>query len=195
MRVALDVQGRVGLPVRIGLHTGTAVERDGDYFGRTLNRAARIMSAGHGGQILVSDVTAGLIRDDAAELVDLGEHRFAGVDNPIHLWQLGGREFPPLRTSTALAGNLPHPLDTFIGRGDELGMLSGLIATHRLVTVVGVGGMGKTRLVIAPRNSNLPGVSWSPEWESNPRPTHYECVQRRPARIVTSDGCCLTRLL
>ncbi len=148
LRAALDVQGRVGLPVRMGLHTGTAVERDDDYFGRTLNRAARIMSAGHGGQILVSDVTAGLIRDDTADLVDLGDHRFAGVDDPIRLWQVGGREFPPLRTSTALAGNLPDPLDSFIGRTEELGVLSGLLATHRLVTVVGVGGMGKTRLVV-----------------------------------------------
>ncbi len=148
LRAALDVQGRVGLPVRMGLHTGTAVERDGNYFGRTLNRAARIMSAGHGGQILVSDVTAGLIRDEAVDLADLGEHRFAGVDDRIRVWQVGGREFPPLRTSTALAGNLPDPLDSFIGRTNELGVLSGLLATHRLVTVVGVGGMGKTRLVV-----------------------------------------------
>ncbi len=145
---ALDVQAGVRLPVRMGLHTGTAVERDGDYFGRTLNRAARIMSAGHGGQIVVSDVTAGLIRDETANLMDLGEHRFAGVEVPIRLWQVGSGEFPPLRTSTAVAGNLPDPLDSFVGRSEELGVLSGWIAARRLVTVVGVGGMGKTRLVI-----------------------------------------------
>ncbi len=148
LRAALDVQRCVGLPVRMGLHTGTAVERDGDYFGRTLNRGARIMSAGHGGQIVVSDVTAGLVRDDSADLTDLGEHRFVGVDDPIRVWQVGGRKFPPLRTSTAAAGNLPDPLDTFVGRTEELGVLSGLITAHRLVTVVGVGGMGKTRLVV-----------------------------------------------
>lgn len=144
---ALEVQERVRLPVRIGLHTGTAVERDGNYFGRTLNRAARIMSAAHGGQIVVSDVTAGLIRDDA-DVVDLGEHRLAGVERAIRLWQVGGRQFPPLRTSKAVAGNLPAPLDSFVGRSEELGVLSELIATHRLVSVVGVGGMGKTRLAI-----------------------------------------------
>lgn len=91
---ALEVQAQVRLPVRMGLHTGTAVERDGNYFGRTLNRAARIMSAGHGGQIVVSDVTAGLIRDEA-DIVDLGEHRLAGVERAIRLWQVGGRQFPP----------------------------------------------------------------------------------------------------
>ena len=129
MRAALEAQDRVGLPVRMGLHTGTAVERDGNYFGRTLNRAARIMSAGHGGQIVLSDVTAALIRDDA-DVVDLGEHRLAGVDRAIRLWQVGGREFPPLRTSTAVAGNLPAPLDSFVGRTEELDVLSDLMRTH-----------------------------------------------------------------
>ena len=64
VRAAVDAQERVRLPVRMGLHTGTAEERDGNYFGRTLNRAARIMAAGHGGQIVLSDVTAGLVRDE-----------------------------------------------------------------------------------------------------------------------------------
>ncbi len=97
---AVAVQSCVGLPVRIGLHTGTAVERDGDYFGRTLNRAARIMAAGHGGQIVLSDVTAGLIRDEQADLTDLGEHRFTGVDAPIRLWQVGRGEFRHCAPST-----------------------------------------------------------------------------------------------
>ena len=163
LRAALDVQRCVGLPVRMGLHTGTAVERDGDYFGRTLNRGARIMSAGHGGQIVVSDVTAGLVRDDIADLTDLGEHRFAGVDDPIRVWQVGGRKFPPLRTLTVAGGNLPDPLDSFVGRAKELGVLSGLITAHRLVTVVGVGGMGKTRLVVEAGHwvqSNFAGGVW-----------------------------------
>lgn len=94
-------------------------------------------SAGHGGQIVLSDVTAGLIRDET-DVVDLGEHRLAGVERAIRLWQVGGRQFPPLRTTTAVAGNLPSPLDSFVGRSEELVVLSGLIATHRLVTVVGV---------------------------------------------------------
>ena len=147
VRAAVDAQERVRLPVRMGLHTGTAEERDGNYFGRTLNRAARIMATGHGGQVVLSDVTAGLVRDEVS-VTDLGEHRLAGVERVMRLWQVGGRAFPPLRTSSVISGNLPIPLDRFVGRLDELGVLANLMKTHRLVTVVGVGGMGKTRLVI-----------------------------------------------
>ena len=147
LRAAVEVQDRVRLPVRMGLHTGTAEERDGNYFGRTLNRAARIMSAGHGGQIVVSDVTAALVVDDW-DVTDLGEHRLAGVERLMRLWQVGARDFPPLRTSTAIVGNLPAPLDRFVGRTEELRVLSDLMEAQRLVTVVSVGGMGKTRLVI-----------------------------------------------
>ena len=147
LRAAVDGQGRLGLPVRMGLHTGTAEERDGNYFGRTLNRAARIMSAGHGGQILLSDVTAGLVRDDV-EVTDLGEHRLAGVETLMRLWQVGHDRFPSLRTVSAEVGNLPVPLDSFVGRASEFELLSELLKSWRLVTVVGVGGMGKTRLVV-----------------------------------------------
>ena len=147
VQAAVDGQGRVGLPVRMGVHSGNAEERGGNYFGRTLNRAARVMAAGHGGQILLSDVTAGLVRDDV-EVTDLGEHRLVGLEAPMRLWQVGHVQFPPLRTATSSTGNLPVPLDTFVGRVDELQLLSELLKTQRLVTVVGVGGMGKTRLVI-----------------------------------------------
>jgi predicted ATPase/class 3 adenylate cyclase len=147
LQAAVDGQGRLGLPVRMGLHTGSAEERDGNYFGRTLNRTARIMSAGHGGQILLSDVTAGLVRDDV-EVTDLGEHRLAGVETPMRLWQVGHVQFPPLRTVSLATGNLPVTLDSFVGRTNEFEMLSELVKNRRLVTVVGVGGMGKTRLVV-----------------------------------------------
>ena len=147
LQAAVDGQHRVALPVRMGLHTGTAEERDGNYFGRTLNRAARVMSAGHGGQILLSDVTAGLVRDDA-DLTDLGEYRLAGLEAPMRLWQVGSAAFPPLRTATHAAGNLPTPLDRFVGRVEEVAVLLELLETERLVTVVGVGGMGKTRLAV-----------------------------------------------
>lgn len=147
LRAAVESQDRVRLPVRMGLHTGTAEERDGNYFGRTLNRTARITAAGHGGQIVVSDVTAALIRDDC-DMTDLGEHRLAGVEQVMRLWQVGGQHFLPLRTDRATGGNLPAPLDSFVGRTEELRVLADLMKTHRLVTVVGVGGMGKTRLLI-----------------------------------------------
>ena len=77
----------------------------------------------------------------------------------MRLWQVAGREFPPLRTSTAISGNLPVAMDCFVGRTEELGVLSELMKTHRLVTVVGVGGMGKTRLVIEACHSGPSSVA------------------------------------
>ncbi len=145
---AVAVQSCVGLPVRMGLHTGTAVERDGDYFGRTVNRAARIMAAGHGGQIVLSDVTAGLMRDEQAELTDLGEHRFTGVDAPIRLWQVGRGEFPSLRTVDVVPGNLPVQESSFVGRDDDVATIIDAVGGHRVVTLIGVGGVGKTRLAV-----------------------------------------------
>ncbi len=147
VRAALEAQARLDLPVRMGLHTGSADERDGNYFGRTLNRCARSMSAGHGGQILISDSTASLVRDDAL-LTDLGEHTLPGLTSPIRVWQVGGDAFPPLRTGHVRAGNLSLPLDEFVGRLDEMMDLLERLAAHRLVTIVGVGGMGKTRLAV-----------------------------------------------
>ena len=147
LRAAIETRDGVRLPVRMGLHTGTAEERDGNYFGRTLNRGARIMAAGHGGQILLSDATASLVRDET-RLTDLGEHRLAGLDSTLRLWQVGAEQHPRPRTVEDRRGNLSVPLDPFIGRVAELDDLLGLIGAHRLVTIVGVGGMGKTRLVI-----------------------------------------------
>jgi predicted ATPase/class 3 adenylate cyclase len=147
VRAAVEAQASVGLPVRMGVHTGTAEERHGNYFGRTLNRGARIMAAGQGGQILLSETTAALVRDELL-LVDLGEHQFADVGSPIRVWQVGDGVFAALRSLSAAAGNLPVLLDSFVGRAVELTRLLELMATSRLVTVVGVGGMGKTRLVI-----------------------------------------------
>ena len=107
----------------MGLHTGVAEERDGNYFGRTLNRAARIMAAGHGGQILLSDATAAMLRGETV-LADLGEHQLTGLGAPLRIWQVGGELFPALRTSTVVVGNLPVPLDSFVGRTTELSRLS-----------------------------------------------------------------------
>jgi predicted ATPase/class 3 adenylate cyclase len=143
---AVDAQARLELPVRIGLHTGEAESRDGDYFGPTLNLTARVMDAGHGGQLLVSSSTAGLAREHA--LVDLGEHHLKGLDTTEHIFQVGLGEFPPLRTPRQAAGNLPVELSTFVGRSHEVKALGEELADHRLVTLIGVGGTGKTRLAI-----------------------------------------------
>jgi predicted ATPase/class 3 adenylate cyclase len=143
---AMDAQSLLQLPVRIGLHTGEAESREGDYFGPTLNITARIMDAGHGGQILVSASTAGLVRDHL--LVDLGQHHLKGLEQPERVFQVGRGEFPPLRTPRQTAGNLPVDLSTFIGRSHEVKGLVEELAEHRLVTLIGVGGTGKTRLAI-----------------------------------------------
>ncbi len=143
---AIDAQGQLTLPVRIGIHTGEAELRDGDYFGPTVNRAARVMDAGNGGQILVSSATASLASDH--ELVDLGEHHLKGLTSPERLFQVGSDNFPPLRVARQRVGNLPVELTTFIGRFNEVEKLAAELSDNRLVTLIGVGGTGKTRLAV-----------------------------------------------
>ena len=110
---AIDAQRELQLPVRMGIATGEAELRDGDYFGTVLNRAARVMAAGHGGQILVADSTAGLL--SGVDLVNLGPRRLRDVPNPITMFQLrrpGLRtDFPPLRTLDPNPGNLRRAID------------------------------------------------------------------------------------
>ncbi|MFT6290214.1 MAG: putative ATPase/class 3 adenylate cyclase [Ilumatobacter sp.] len=141
--------------VRMGIHTGTAIERAGDYFGPVLNRCARLMSVGHGGQVLVSGTTAKLLRghiDTDWQLVDLGEHRLKDLAVPEHIFQLGHPELPaefaPLRTMDAGLNNLPLQLTTFVGRTQELEQVGELLGHLRLVTLAGSGGSGKTRLAL-----------------------------------------------
>ena len=144
------------LPVRMGIATGEAELRGDDYFGPALNRAARVMAAGHGGQILVADGTQALVRDrlpDGATLRDLGEHRLRGVPRPERIFQLVVlgllSDFPPL--TTARHDNLPVQATSFIGPERELRDIAALLADPgiRLVTLTGPGGTGKTRLAIA----------------------------------------------
>lgn len=151
---ALTAQARLELPVRMGLHTGEAMSRDGDFFGPTLNRAARVMDAGHGRQVLVSSTTAGLVTGH--ELVDLGEHLLKGLAAPEQIFQVGHGDFPELRTPRPTVGNLPVELSTFIGRSDEVATLADEIMNHRLVTLIGVGGTGKTRLALETGSSLSP---------------------------------------
>jgi predicted ATPase/class 3 adenylate cyclase len=147
--------GLGGLKIRIGLHTGEAELRDEDYYGSDLNRAARLMSVAHGDQIVVSQLTGGLVRDalpDGVELVDLGEHRLRDVAAPIQVFQVTHpdlpREFPPLRSLQAVVGNLPSQLTSFVGRDDAVATLVGALDHARLVTLTGTGGVGKTRLAL-----------------------------------------------
>ncbi len=134
------------LRVRMGLHTGVVEERDGNYFGPAVNVAARIMAAGHGGQVLVSAVTAGLV--GSAGLSDLGEHTFTGLDAPERVYQVGEGTFPLLESLGAVPSNLPAERSVFVGRRRELATIADLVRSARLVTLTGVGGVGKTRLAI-----------------------------------------------
>jgi predicted ATPase/class 3 adenylate cyclase len=148
--------GRLGkLPVRMALHTGTVEPRTGDYYGLPLNRTARLLRAGHGGQILLSQATYELVRDELPEgvaLRDLGEHRLKDLQRPEQVYQLLHPElpagFPPLRSLEVRSRHLPVQLTSFIGREREMNELKRLLATHRLVTLTGTGGCGKTRLAI-----------------------------------------------
>ncbi len=142
------------LKIRVGLHTGEAEVRDGDYFGITLSRAARLMDAAHGGQVLVSSSSAALLGElpDDLSLTDLGEHRLKDLSGREHIFQLTGAElqleFPPIRTLDAVDNNLPEQLSAFVGRRSELAMVRDMLRQDRLVTLTGVGGMGKTRLAV-----------------------------------------------
>ena len=133
--------------VRMGLHTGEAELRDGGYFGTTVNRAARLMAVGHGGQVLCSAVTAGLVEGDVP-LVDLGEHRLRDLDRAMHVFQVGGSSFEPLGSLEVLPGNLPSLTSSFVGRQAEMAAVAKQLGAARLVTLTGVGGVGKTRLAL-----------------------------------------------
>jgi predicted ATPase/class 3 adenylate cyclase len=150
VNAAIDAQRELQLPVRMGLATGEAELRDGDYFGTVLNRAARVMAAGHGGQILLAESTAGLL--SGVDLVDLGPRRLRDVPNPITVFQVNApglpEDFPPLRTLDPSPGNLRPQTTSFIGRESELDEVQAAVKAHRLVTLTGVGGVGKTRLAL-----------------------------------------------
>lgn len=158
--------GPVGeLRVRMGLHTGAPLLRDGDYLGPPVNRAARICDAGHGQQILVSGVTARLVQEqrlEGLELRDLGHHQLPGLSEPTRLYQvchpdLPRGAFPPVRTLDHHPHNLPQALTSFVGRDAELRDVERLLAHEdaRLLTLTGPGGSGKTRLALAVAGQQL----------------------------------------
>jgi predicted ATPase/class 3 adenylate cyclase len=141
------------LRVRMALHTGVTEERDGDYYGPPMNRVARLLSTGHGGQILLSETTALLVRETLpsdATLLDLGEHHLKDLTQPERVFQVRvpglSAEFPALRSLDALPNNLPRQLTSFVGREREMQEIKRLLGATSLLTLVGTGGAGKTRL-------------------------------------------------
>jgi predicted ATPase/class 3 adenylate cyclase len=147
---AVAAQRELELPVRMGIATGEADLRGTDYFGAVLNRAARVMAAGHGGQVLMVESTASLV--SGVDLLDLGPRRLRDVPMPVGVFQVRApgllSEFPPLRALDTTPGNLPRAVTSFIGRESEVAEIEAAVKSHQLVTLTGVGGVGKTRLAV-----------------------------------------------
>jgi predicted ATPase/class 3 adenylate cyclase len=150
-----DWESTAPLLVRVGVHTGAATLRAGDYFGSAVNRAARLMDLAHGGQIVCSQSTADLTRDALPEgvaLVDLGEHRLRDLTRAERVFQVDAPtlrgDFAPLTSLDAFPGNLPFQMTSFVGRQDDIDQTIAALGESRVVTLTGVGGVGKTRLAL-----------------------------------------------
>ena len=190
---AIEAQRRLtgaALPfaIRMGLHTGDATERDGSYVGSSVSRAARLTSLAHGGQVVASDTTEVMLRDRVA-VRPLGEHRLRGLRGRTAVFQViaeGLRlDFPVLRSVDRSTGNLPQQLNSFVGREDLVAEVADLVRSNRLVTLSGVGGVGKTRLAVevgAELAGELPDGVWMVELAPVGEPSSV------PAAIATALG-------
>ena len=142
----------VRIRVRMGIHTGEAVERDGDYFGSTLNRGARVMAAGHGGQILITRTTHSALDGTRPTSIDLGEHALRDIDGVENIFQIVAdgldADFPDIRTVADSRTRLPTQRSSLVGRDDDVADVRRRLLDGRLVTLTGAGGCGKTRLAI-----------------------------------------------
>jgi predicted ATPase/class 3 adenylate cyclase len=171
--------------IRIGIHTGDPVAHEGLYAGIDVHRAARVMSAGHGGQVLLSQTTRDLL-DSSVELVDLGLHRLKDLSEPQRLYQVGKEDFPRLKT--LYQTNLPVPSTSFLGRERELAEVLGLLRSSRMLTLTGPGGTGKTRLAAqaaAEAAEDFPGGVWWVSLAALPDPA---LVLDSIAQVLGAEG-------
>ena len=159
---AVDAQRalvQVGLHVRIGIHMGEAHERDGDFFGPVVNRTARIMAAAHGARCWLSNPVAELV-GDRIDVRDLGDHRLRDLTAPVRLWQVAAPGlddvFPPLRTLDHGRSNLPQQRTSLVGREGDVHALAVMLKEAGIVTVTGVGGIGKTQVALNAAAEALP---------------------------------------
>ena len=164
--------GEASLRVRMGIYTGKAeIQADGQYQGYlAMSRVQRVMSVAYGSQVLVSSTTVELVRGElpkGVSLLDLKEHRLKGLINPEHIWQVVApelpRDFPPLQSLNDIPNNMPIQLTSFIGREREIEELIGELSKHRIVTLTGSGGTGKTRLTLQVASEVIdafPGGVW-----------------------------------
>ena len=196
-----DWEDAIGsMRVRMGVHTGPGEPTNGDYIGPSLNRAARIEAAGHGGQILTSAATRELIGDrlDRIRFLDLGEHHLRGLTRTERIHQVVGEgldaDFPPLLTESTPT-NLPAKVKSMVGRDRELAELSSALDQARLLTVTGAGGVGKTTLAIEAarrRTAAHPGGVWLFELASisdgKRIPSEMLGAMRRPAPADRDAG-------
>ena len=183
LRIAASEEAEVaGLLPRVALHAGEGVLRaDGRYVNQPLNRCSRLLAAGHGGQMLVSESVEALVRDGlppGVELIGLGEHRLRDLARPMRVFQLVHpelrRDFPPLRSLDAFPGNLPLQVNSFVGRDRELAGRAVELETlerawqkatggaPQVVMIAGESGIGKTRLVSESRSRSSPGRTVGP---------------------------------
>ncbi len=205
LEAAADIQRRLAmmtfadlgeLRVRMGVHTGEVEERDGDYFGPPLNRTARLMSAAHGGQVLVSLVTERMAGSVAGiALKDLGEHRLRDLAKPERIFQLiadgMASTFPELRSPDLVPNNLPTLTTSFVGRDQELAEAEKLLRGSRLVTITGVGGAGKTRIALqlaAETGLAFPGGMWLVELAAVTDPDHIDSVTAQALGVAEQAG-------
>ena len=182
--------------VRMGVHAGESQERDGNYFGTAVNRAARLMATAHLGQLVCSKAVASLA-DPGVGLVSLGEHRLRDLAAADTVFQVGEGAFPPLRSVDVVPTNLPTMRTELIGRSDEVDALAELVESERLVTFTGTGGVGKTRLALAVAASvsgEFPDGCWlvalaavadGPMWHRR-WPPRSERPSRQPPRWRTT---------